>query len=335
MKQLKVKEKDGSYVNLQFDKITQLFGLNGERKDFILDTIAKHFSKHRYNEDETIQSESVKLAGEEVGRSYFETQYIYDILDIEANLSFTKTSLLREFVTIEAEQIAIIDILEQMNRSVQSLMDNLNIVMQKKIDSIFLSTDDYTIDEFLKKKITIDIENNEHSCMKYLDNSKKLEMFLNLLEEANHLMPKKRLIILRNIDMYINQYEYLEIMLKIKEITDASDCWFIVTTSKIGYGLITDETIEGINVINDSVFNVPSLDVLKEFIESKYPVDKTFEANEFIEELTEIIQQIGQRTKLKSTCSQVLLKTINIAEYCEVIASKPSNSLELAYIQSH
>ncbi len=329
-----IKMKDGTNYELQLCALTQILGGNNEDKDFMLNSISKFFSKYRYSKDEEIQSENILLNGGEIGRNYFAVSYIYDIKDIELNLTLNKTSLLKDYIVSISEGIETAIIIEKLNIELQLLMDKINISLQSTMQELMLSTDNYTSEEIFKKKIDIQLISNEISNVEYLSNYRKLEVYLKLIFELNNKDPKKRLVIFRNIDMYISSSEYLKLIVIIRKMILYGDYWFVITSSQKEYTIIDEETIEGINVLNDSLFNVKSLKVLKSFVEKNYPYNKIFTDEEFIDELSNIIGDIGKPVQLKNVASQVMLKEINTSEYCEVKPSKLANLLELEYIQN-
>lgn len=334
MSMLQVKLKDNKMIEIHMEKLTQFAGLNNEVKDYIFDSLAKYFSSHRYLEEEELQTDNIRMDGEIIGRGYYETTYFYDIRDIEEQFTFAKNCLLRDYLMELIDKQEISNQLFQINLQLQQFMDQLNIEMQKNVPELFISTDDFTVDEILKKKMQVQLSRADYYKISYMNNFDKYILYLEMLEELDYQKPNKRLLIFRNLDMYLKEDEYQKILNRMDAITNLHDWIFIIGSSLPNYCFISERQMGGINIINDDCFFVESLEKLKIFVEKNYPYERRFRDEELIEFLGEIIHDIGREIKLRSIESQVIFKEISIAEFKKVKSLKSPNLLELEYIQN-
>lgn len=79
--------------------MTQLVGVNIEKKDFIIKSILKYFSTAKYKEYDSKYLDNIKIDGEHVGRSYFEIYHIARIEDVISAIKVSKTSLIMKYIS--------------------------------------------------------------------------------------------------------------------------------------------------------------------------------------------------------------------------------------------
>lgn len=331
---LQFQEIDGSTIELNIGGVTQLFGRNGERKDKLIKTIAKYFSKYKYSEKELTDLNDnispILIDDEVITRGYYKTMLINTIIDIEAELISNKNTLIYNYITNKIEKFEISNSINKLNTDIVFLLEEIR--KEINISHILVNFDYemFDIAKLLKTNTTINVSDESYCYIQNLKNINKIMGFLDLLIYEKY---SNMLIIINNIDTYITKEEYRDIIKKMIEINSKKDISFIVSTSKVGYNYIDEKNIENINIVNDFIYTFPNIEVVTKYINNNYPYDKVFHSEDIIKMLEEIIHHIGEETKLIEIQSNILLKLINSSEDILTDGIKRPNDLELNYIQ--
>ncbi len=333
MKKLLLYNLSGNEVNLNFGSVTQLLGENGEEKEYIIKSLSKYFSNHKYAEYEEVQNYNIMINDDEIGRGYFKVDVFSNIDEIDKQMTTEKKAILSDYIINLVETFEI-------NREVCSLNEHIEKIVTKfnenvQISSLNVEVDsiDYGIKELIKNHLQVKVYNEKYCNLEYISNINKIMCYLEILEKVNINSPQKRLIIFNNIDNYISVSEYVVLIKELGKISVQNDFYFILSTSKEGYACLDEELIKSINVVNDVIFNVPDIDIIREFVENNYPYYRQITNEEMLEMLSQIVHKIGKENKLINIDSQVTLKLINNQELKKTKGIKIPNKIELYYIQ--
>lgn len=285
-------------------QITQLCGLNFYIKDFIINSIYKYFSNAKYMEYEEDIKENVKIEGEKLGRKYFEIIRIKNREDLIDMLKINKASLINRFIN---ERIQNIDIQKQLNiidNALEEIYINLNNNAFRNISLTYKRDDIFSLvqNSYVKDTKERDLE--------FCKNIDLLDDFLILIKETQKIAPKKQMIIIENIEHMLSTEEYEELYNKIKELTYDFDLWFVIPICIENYVCLDKEYIEGINIINDIIYSLSDIKIIKDFIQNNYPYLKTWEEKEIINTLKLIINKIGKED-IYNIKSEIILKIFN------------------------
>lgn len=315
-------------INLQ--QITQVLGINIKKKQFIFTSLHKFFSGEKYSSYEAYMQDNIRLEGQKVGRKYFLSYSIQTREDLIKEIRLSKTSMMMQYLLTSytgfdcrVEQEAITEHLEKLylyiNKEIKNFTDNIEIGYDVKkmleiiSDSTIYSTDGMEIEQ--------------------LTNYQLLETYLDLLLQLQMKEPKKVMIILENMDHLLDYLEYEQIYLKMREITEKFDCWFLISTSLHGYVIVDTENIEGIQIVNDDLFCLPSYEHIYAFLKKEYPVEYEWNEAEVIRGLKEIMQYIGKKDWSIYLKGNVFLKLINQSLGMNLEIQSIVNSLEMAFLQ--
>ena len=85
-------------LELNIECITQLCGINVQKKNNIIQNIVKYFSNTKYAEYEDKDDCVFKIDDEVVGRKYYTTYYIANISDLISNIQISKNSIMKKHV---------------------------------------------------------------------------------------------------------------------------------------------------------------------------------------------------------------------------------------------
>ena len=100
-----------------------------------------------------------------------------------------------------------------------------------------------------------------------------------------------------------------------------------------GYVIVATENIEGIQIVNDDLFCLPSYEHIYAFLKKEYPVEYEWNEAEVIRGLKEIMQYIGKKDWSIYLKGNVFLKLINQSLGMNLEIQSIVNSLEMAFLQ--
>lgn len=303
---LVIKGKKEKY-NLRFDRITQLCGMNIPLKTFIIDSICKHFSSEKYREYEENMIDNVEIDGDIPGRKQWECVRINSKESLVAALQVSKTGILGKCVK---EGIGTFDCQNELIR-IDAILVNVFDMLNKALlpaEMIQLTYDPEDLFGMIQKTTVKTSEGKDVHNLPIMD---LIEVVLKVISKQQELIPEKRLYVFENIDHYVGREEYMTIVSRCETMCRESNLWFLFSTSLDEYVCMTDEYIESINVINESVFTMPSMEHVIRFIRDYYPLEKDWDEAVVKDILTRCMQKIGLSSELLQPSELVILKLIN------------------------
>ncbi|MDF1618739.1 CRISPR-associated protein Csn2-St [Petrocella sp. FN5] len=334
MSLLSVRMTNGCLQDLELGSITQIVGMNDSTKEYIINSLTKHFSKYKYSDDEYKQENNILLDGLAVGRSYYHCSILRTMNDLYYELSQQKSCLLVDYVNYALSNINVSYALQKLNDELLNLGNEIKNYIQLNSMGLDIELIEYELMSLLKNQLSMKLIGQNEQPQINIPIIDKLMTYIELLQKINEHDPIKRMIIFHNIDRMLDVKDYIYFINQLRVVTTQHDFAFILTTSKEGYISIDQELIESINVVNNFTFNVDSFEQLKTFIVNHYPYHKELNDEELIRLITPIIHKIGYKDQLLDVESQVILKMINSSENIVTEHAKVPNLLALEYIQS-
>lgn len=312
-------------AELNFEKITYLYGQNGEKKEEIIQEIFKYFNGTKNSE--TI----IYYNNEEIGKSYFDIEIYNTIFDVELELNDKKGTNLNESILNNINSVETIEKIDIINFALQEIIEKINEKMEFENYAYEFESIDVNVQQIVKNNIEISLKVEN----KKIRNIEKIKLLLDLILSNYKNNPKTKLIIFNNIDVYINSDDFKNLISLIEKNYNIYEINFIFSTSKIGFTNITEKNIDSFNVINKGIFNLKNIDESSKFINENYPINKIFDNEEIIFVLNEIAQNIYSEIKIVDISSNVILKMIN-KDYGilhKKIGSRKYTSIECFYLQ--
>ena len=144
-----------------------------------------------------------------------------------------------------------------------------------------------------------------------LTTTELIEAFINIISKQQELIPEKRMYIFENLDHIVGIKDYKNIVLRCEELCNKSNIWFVFATSLDGYVYLSDSVMENINIINEEVFVMPTIDHIMDFIKDYYPLERQWEKSYVKKCVSNIIQKIGSTEEIFQPEELVLIKLIN------------------------
>ena len=257
--------------------VTQLCGMNVLKKKELLDAIINYFLDKDLNCD-------IRVGGEAVGKDYFTIHHVKDERDLPAEFAFSKNSMIYKTVLDYIHQFETEKMMEQIDNQYAKVFQEINHRLSENIGKVSVEYDLIKKNEELIKKCEVNIPE---------DNGELLIIYINLILEQNRITPEKRLIIIENVDFMIERPRYLQLIDYCNEIAKESDIWFLFSVSIPGFGVVREELMDGITVVNDVIYSFDEVSYVKAFIEENYPIYKEFSKTEVMDALRECLHSLG------------------------------------------
>lgn len=323
-----VQENEKIY-ELNFSDITQLCGINFALKNYVIESLCKHFSHEKYLGYEEKMVENVKINGEILGRNYYDIIRVKGRSDLLNQIKITKTSFFAKYLARELENFDCQIEVAQAVSYINSLFDNVNEHFYNQGVQIQLEYSEVALLDMVQK-CELTFENNKK--LGEMSNYTLLQQFLVLIKNYNEKMPASRIVIIENIDHLVSYDKFEDIYKDMMGIAKQSNIKFVLSSSIEGYVMVEDENIEGINIINDQVFVMPDLEHIMEYIHSNYPMGRIFSKEEVLQNLRAVAQNIGRENYSFSLQRDIILKMLN-GTICVDIDSCGTYSVpELAFL---
>lgn len=315
--------------SFELEPVTQLCGQNIKKKTYILESIRRYFSTYKYLEGTNKWRDNIKVDGKIVGRKFFSVLSVSNISDVLALITWSKQSLMVEYVKQLMQKYDWQMHLRTLNEEIEKMVQMLNKDMSR-LGNIELSYDVADIWNMVQKT---DIAGVDQMLLEE-ENFEVINILLNLLEEVMAVNPRKMIVLFENIDHLITKKEYKNLINKIENIAWKNNLYFILTTSIEGYCECDDELCSGISIFGDVDFQMPEYEKLVCFINDNYPYYKNVGEDQVRRVMERIIHSIGQQEIIHSWEELVICKMINqtllVKEKWEESISEP----EMAFLKS-
>ncbi|MDD6401975.1 MAG: CRISPR-associated protein Csn2-St [Lachnospiraceae bacterium] len=294
--------------DINVEKITQLCGQNVYKKNCIIDVISKYFSGEKYHEYEEVRNDNILIDGNVIGRKNKICYRISNINDLIYEISINKNSILSKYIKIQLNDFDSQFELEQIDNILTKLFSKLNYDIANSIGDIELTYRLSALWDMVQKTQVESIDGN------YIENKSAfqlLQIFINIIKNIQSTNPESMILIFENIDHIISKKEYRDIISLCDLLTKEYDISFVFSTSLDGYVFVSEEVIEGINVINDEIFSFPELVHIQQYVNDNYPCYIELKEDDLICLLEKIIHDIGRKNYIMEDNELVVCKLIN------------------------
>lgn len=292
---------------LSFGQITQFCGYNMPLKKYVVDSITKHFSSEKYKEFEDSFVNNITIDGEVPGRKQWESYRLSSIEDVISEIQISKASILTKYLK---ESMASFDYQNELMQ-IDDILLRVFAKLNKEIADGHDIEIQYSLEDLFAMIQKTSVRTKDGRDIHELDASSLLDIFLDLIKRQQEILPEKRLYIFENIDHIISIDKYIELIQKCSFMSEESNVWFIFSTSIDGYVYVTDENIENVNIFNNDIYQMPSMEQLLYFVKESYPIDVDIEKDTIVTALRQIIHKIDHEAELYQPFEIVLLKIIN------------------------
>ncbi len=303
---LRVTQNQKKY-DLSFMPVTQLAGTNVAVKSFIIDSLCKHFSSDKYKEYEECYIDNITLDGEVPGRKQWESTRITNKEDLVNALLLGKTSIVTKCIKQYVTGFDCQNELLKIDEILLHVFDEINkaIFRDKKIELQYSQEDLFSM---IQKT---DIKTTEGYDLHTLDTGKLLDLFFDIIEKQQLLIPEKRLYVFENIDHIITSTKYHKVIERCLNLSEKFNVWFVFTVSLRNYIYFNSSVITGINVINENIFTFPEYERILSFVMDNYPSEKEWKEEELNDAIRSTVHSIGVNNSVVQPQYDVILKLIN------------------------
>lgn len=312
--------------SINIERLTQFLGVNIVAKDTVIEILTRYFSTSKYAEWENMPN--VEIQGEELGRKYFTTYLISGRADLINQIKNLKTGMIMRLIKLAMNEFEYQKSMEKISDELQLVFSNIEMSILTDLGNIAISFESENLFNIIQKSY---IETRDGKQLEQLDNKELVEMFINTLIKLQEYEPEKMLIVLKNIDHLIDIRAYEQLIDRIKELSETTDSWCILSTSINGYCVVDNELMEGITVFNDAMYNLPDANHMKGFLEDNYPYLVNLN-NKLFELLKYAIPYIGLEKPFISYDSMICVKLINETLQMKNVLENPANSMVTAFL---
>jgi (2Fe-2S) ferredoxin len=307
----------------------QLCGMNCKKKEFIINSIEKHFSSVKYKDYEKEYQECFLVDGQILGRNYFKTYSIQNREDIIRYIQISKSSMMMQYFSNCLTEYNCTQDMSVIVERLENIFQNINETFLENGSKVKLSFEENNIFNLIQNA---KVESYDGQDIHMLNNLELLTEFLQLIEKNLLYQPGKILLIFKNIDHLLERQEYQLFVDKVEKISNGFDISIICTLSIEGYVDIRKQFFEGIHIINDVVYQMPELERVKEFVQDHYPSGRIVSEKDVQNFCKEIMHKIGcDRYKL-ITRENVYLKLLNDSLVLRQKESENLDKMELDFI---
>lgn len=317
-------------LELNIECITQLCGINVQKKNYIIQNIVKYFSNTKYAEYEDKDDCVIKIDNEVVGRKYYTTYYIANINDLISNIQISKNSIMKKYVDYVNSKYDNQLIYEDIVAGYEKIFAKINNNMKESGIGLMLDFIEEKITDVAQLAITRTLE------LGYIEKMSNYDLYVEYIKIMKAYYkdnPDKILLVLENIDHYLNIEQYFSLMRQLEIMTLELDINIIVTTSIRGFAYINEKNITGINVINDEVFSMPIIEELQKFFEENYPCNYNINEKDMIYNITQIIHDIGIDGYSQLGKEYVFLKLLDESIGVHMGKCDVKNNMEKAFLE--
>ena len=317
-------------LELNIECITQLCGINVQKKNYIILNIVKYFSNTKYAEYDDKDDCVIKIDNEVVGRKYYTTYYIANINDLISNIQISKNSIMKKYVDYVNSKYDNQLIYEDIVAGYEKIFAKINNNMKESGIGLMLDFMEEKITDVAQLAITRTLE------LGYIEKMSNYDLYVEYIKIMKAYYkdnPDKILLVLENIDHYLNIEQYFSLMRQLEIMTLELDINIIVTTSIRGFAYINEKNITGINVINDEVFSMPMIEELQKFFEENYPCNYNINEKDMIYNITQIIHDIGIDGYSQLGKEYVFLKLLDESIGVHMGKCDVKNNMEKAFLE--
>lgn len=314
---------------LQMEQLTQLCGVDFEKKRYIVQALYKYFSGGKYASYEEQMQDNIRIEGRNVGRKYFSVFHVAARENLINAIRISRSSMMAQYFSNLCTEFKCQNIMDEIAEELEHLYLELNRELQNSMKTVEIGYSAKSIMEIVQNSEVFGIGER---ALESLSTAELLDTYLELLWEMQRRNPGKCLVIFENIDHLLDYSAYRRFFKKAEQFCKEFDVWFLFSMSIEGFVVIDERSIEGINVVNHCIFSFPTLEQVMMFIQNQYPCQMKWEPEELCEEIRMMIQNIGNEEHAIHFKSHVLLKLFQETLCIKTSAGKGLNSLEKAFL---
>ena len=314
---------------IQMEQLTQLCGVDFEKKWYIIQSLYKYFSGGKYASYEEQMQDNIRIEGRKVGRKYFSVFHVAARESLINAIRISRPSMMAQYFSNLCMDFECQDIIDEIAEGLERLYLELNRELQSNMKMLEIGYSTKSIMEIVQISEVFGVGER---ALESLSNVELLDTYLELLWEMQRRKPEKCLVIFENVDHLLDYSAYSRFLKKAEQFCKEFDVWFLFSTSIEGFAVVDERSIEGINVVNHCIFSFPELEQVVKFFQNQYPCQMKWAPEELCGEIRMIIQNIGNEEHTIHLKSNVLLKLLQETLCIKTSVESGLNSLEKAFL---
>ena len=314
---------------IQMEQLTQLCGVDFEKKWYIIQSLYKYFSGGKYASYEEQMQDNIRIEGRKVGRKYFSVFHVAARESLINAIRISRSSMMAQYFSNLCIDFECQNIIDEIAEGLERLYLELNRELQSNMKMLEIGYSTKSIMEIVQISEVFGVGER---ALESLSNVELLDTYLELLWEMQRRKPEKCLVIFENIDHLLDYSSYRRFFEKAEQFCKEFDVWFLFSTSIEGFAVVDGRSIEGINVVNHCIFSFPELEQVVKFFQNQYPCQMKWAPEELCGEIRMIIQNIGNEEHTIHLKSNVLLKLLQETLCIKTSVESGLNSLEKAFL---
>ena len=323
-----IKKYNKNY-EINVGNLTQVLGHNFETKEYIYQSILKHFSLYKYHEYDEHMENNIISDGETPGRKEFRVISIRERNDLIDQIRIAKNTLIYEYLKSILETLQCQRLLNVMDENLTNIYDLINKKINKDIGIINI---DYEMEDLLHLVSKSTVYTDSDNDIETLGNYELLMVFLKLVERINSTNSEKIILLFKNIDHLCSGREYEKIIEYLLGYDERIFVFMFISLDKYVY--ISRKVLNNIIVFNDTVFQVPEYEAVDEYISNHYPINCEFHERELFDLLKCVLNEIGIENDMISYRELLVKKLLNKASCINDIYDFNIGNSELACLNA-
>ncbi|MDO4666304.1 MAG: CRISPR-associated protein Csn2-St [Streptococcus sp.] len=307
-------------LSINFGKFTQVVGEDTQLKYYLWQILIWYFDGKKYSvEDlELFQQNEPQIIsdGDVLKRTDYKLFYISDIQNLVEQMIYKKGTVAFEYLKIKFNNLDIVDQIDCINDKLDYISSIMNTKLNIQIGDIVYHTESqyFNAEQLILKNFLPYFSIKEKNIsFEFIDNKIKFLIFLELLSEILKQSSKKIILMLKNIDDYLDYSSFIDCCNQMKKLTEIfKNFHVIIFPSNEGYLYVNRENIEYINIISGLVTHYYEFSFLYDRFIGHYPSNNIPTEEEFLKILQKISSYLFNSELNHISLSTVDLASINI-----------------------
>lgn len=334
-------------LDINFGQFTQIVGQNQQIKYYLWQLLMWYFDGKKYTEEDLSlfnQAEpQIESDGAPLKRNSYKIISISTVQDIIEQMTYKKGTISFDFMKQRLNTVDVMFDIDEINDQLMNIANKINRTLNLSIDDVTYQTEniDFNAEQLLLKSFKPYFQfKNQNISFEFVDNESKLLFFLEMIEEKLKSNSEKYLLVLKNLDDFLNYSSFVTICQKLEQLClNYPSFYVIIFPSSEGYLYARRENIEFINIVSDYINHYYDFDFLFGRFVEQYPTNQIPSEDDFIFSIQKISGYLFSKEieyMSLSTKDLVTIKILNnLYQYDKKLnypLSQP-NPLEIKFLQ--
>ncbi len=190
---------------IQMEQLTQLCGVDFEKKWYIIQSLYKYFSGGKYASYEEQMQDNIRIEGRKVGRKYFSVFHVAARESLINAIRISRSSMMAQYFSNLCMDFECQNIIDEIAEGLERLYLELNRELQSNMKMLEIGYSTKSIMEIVQISEVFGVGER---ALESLSNVELLDTYLELLWEMQRRKPEKCLVIFENVDHLLDYCAY-------------------------------------------------------------------------------------------------------------------------------